>query len=117
MIPTLIYDANCRLCESTKGWVARWGRHRPLRILHFENQEACILQPDLQGTEYLDAIRFIDDNGKVWKGAQGVIHLIRILPFGRPVAWMLTLPGGYRLAERTYWWVARNRYRMFGRTN
>ncbi|MCI0528888.1 MAG: DUF393 domain-containing protein [Nitrospira sp.] len=116
MIPTLIYDANCHLCESTKNVVSRWGRNREIRFLHFEDPQVCALQPDLYGIEYLDSIRFIDRGGKSWKGADAVRHLLKILPFGRPLAWVLSLPGMYYLARKAYVWVARNRYWLFGRT-
>ena len=115
MVPTLIYDAHCRLCESTKDWVGRWGRYRQIRFLHYEDPQAYALQPDLAGVEYLDAFRFIDNEGRAWVGAQGVLQLLRVLPLGRPIAWILCFPGAYRLVKRVYGWVARNRYRMFGR--
>ena len=116
MIPTLIYDAHCHLCQSTKTWLARWGKNREIQFLHFEDTQACTLQPDLCGLEHLNAFRFIDQAGKTWEGAQAVVHLLKILPFGRPLAWVLSLPGMYRLAESIYAWVARKRYWISGRT-
>jgi predicted DCC family thiol-disulfide oxidoreductase YuxK len=116
MTPTLIYDAHCSLCETTKNWLSRWGRHREVQFLHFEDPQACTLQPDLNGLEYLDAFRFIDKDGRSWKGAEAVIHAVKVLPFGKPIAWILSLPGMYRLAETAYTWVAQNRYWIFGRT-
>jgi len=116
MIPTLIYDAHCQLCESTKNWIRRWGKNREIRFLHFEDPQASALQPDLYDIDYLDAIRFIDGEVRSWKGADAVRHLLKILPFGRPIAWILLLPGMYQIAEKAYAWVARNRYWLFGRT-
>ncbi len=117
MIPTLIYDAHCQLCESTKNWIRRWGKNREIRFLHFEDPQACALQADLNGAEYLDAIRLMDSEGRFWKGPDAVRHLLKVLPCGRPIAWILLLPGMYYLAEKAYAWVARNRYWIFGRTD
>jgi predicted DCC family thiol-disulfide oxidoreductase YuxK len=115
-VPVVIYDANCHLCESIKNGLSRWGRKREVRFLHFEDPQACALQPDLYGVDYLDAIRFIDRSGKLWKGADAVRHLLKMMPFGLPIAWILSLPGMYCLAGKVYVWVARNRYRLFGWT-
>ncbi len=115
-LPVVIYDANCHLCESIKNGLSRWDRKREIRFLHFEDPQTCALQPDLEGIDYLDAIRFIDRRGKSWKGADAVRHLLQVLPFGRPIAWVLSLPGMYYLAGKAYVWVARNRYWLFGRT-
>ncbi len=115
MLPVLIYDGNCRLCEEGKTWIQRWDRIGRVKILHFEDPQAISLQPDLDGLDYLEAIRYIDPAGRVWEGPEGVIHLLKALPFGRPAAWFLSLPGVFPLAHRAYWWVAKNRYEMFGR--
>lgn len=117
MIPTVIYDARCGFCESTKEWISRWGRHRPLRFLHFEDPRAYILQPDLRDMDYLETFRFLDGEGKVWKGSDAAIQLLKILPFGKPLALFFSLPGAYRLAERTYGWFAQNRHRLFSQTH
>jgi predicted DCC family thiol-disulfide oxidoreductase YuxK len=115
-LPVVIYDANCQLCESIKNGLSHWGRKREIRFLHFQDPHACNLQPDLYDIDYLDAIRFIDGSGKSWKGADAVRHLLKMMPFGLPLAWILSLPGMYYLAEKVYIWVARNRYWLFGRT-
>lgn len=115
--PTLIYDADCNLCVFSKEMIERWDRRRAVRFLHYEDPVAFRLQPDLVGAEHLDAFRFIDREGRAWKGPEAAVHLLRTLPLGRPLAWMLTVPGAYGIAERFYAWVARNRYRWFGRTS
>ncbi len=116
MHPTLIFDAHCSLCLFSKSMVERWDRRSAVRYLHYETPEAGRLSPDLIGCEHLDAVRFVDGAGKSWKGPDAVIHLFRILPLGRPLAWALTIPGAYQMAARLYEWVARNRYRWFGRS-
>ena len=102
------------MCEGARRWVNRWDRKGRVRFLHFEDPQALSLQPDLQGLEYLEAMRFIDPSG-TWRGPPAVIRLLKTLPFGRLLAWALSLPGVYGLAERVYGWVARNRYELWGR--
>lgn len=114
MMPTIIYDADCRLCESSRQRISRWAGRRPLRFLHYEEPEAICLQPDLREVGCLTAFRFLDEEGRMWKGEQAAIQLVRRLPGGRPIAWLLSLPGCYWLAQKSYQWIAAHRYRFFG---
>ncbi|MEW6324498.1 MAG: DCC1-like thiol-disulfide oxidoreductase family protein [Nitrospirota bacterium] len=117
MAPTVIYDADCRLCESSKQWIDRWARigRRPLRFLHFEEPEAIRLQPDLEEIGCLAAFRFLDEEGRAWVGERAAVEILKRLPGGRPVARLLALPGMDRIAAAAYRWVAAHRYRWFGR--
>jgi predicted DCC family thiol-disulfide oxidoreductase YuxK len=119
MTPMVIYDADCRLCETGRQWIVRWAAlsrrdDRPMRFLHFEEPEAVRLQPDLGGVGCLAAFRYLDDEGRAWEGEQAAIQVVRRLPGGRPVAWLLSLPGIYRLTQKSYHWIAAHRYRLFG---
>lgn len=114
MTRIVIYDGNCRLCETARQWVARLDRRGRFRFVHFEAEEARRLQPDLVNVDYLEAIRLIEPDGRVLAGVPAVIAVVRLLPLGRPTAWFLTLPGVYPRARRLYEWIAHHRYRLFG---
>ncbi len=115
MVPTVIYDADCRLCETCRQWIGRWDRRRRLQFLHFEAPEAIRRQPDLRGLGCLTAFRFLDEAGRVSEGARAAIEIVRRLPGGRPMAGLLAVPGVYRLMQTSYQWIAAHRYRLFGR--
>ena len=112
--PTLIYDANCALCEATKNFLARWDWRGSICYLHFQEGQAAELLPHLAGLEYLEAMYFLDKEGTCWKGMEAAREILRYLPFGRPLAWLFYLPGVPFLADRLYTWIARNRYLWFG---
>ena len=112
--PALIYDANCALCEATKNFLARWDKGHSILFLHFKDNDAKALLPFLAGMEHLEAMYFLDENGKSWKGMEAAREILRYLPLGRPLAWLFYLPGVPHLADRLYTWVARNRYLWFG---
>jgi predicted DCC family thiol-disulfide oxidoreductase YuxK len=120
MIPTVIYDSDCRLCETSRQWIerrARKGRSPvALRFLHFEEPEAVRLQPDLDAIGCLNAFRFLDEEGRASIGAAAAVQIMRRLPGGRPVAWFMALPGVWPLTVWSYGRVAANRYRWFGKT-
>ena len=114
--PVLIYDADCALCEATKNFLARWDRGHSILYLHFQENRAKALLPFLAGTDHLEAMYFLDKNGKSWKGMEAAREILRNLPFGLPLAWLFYLPGAPLLADRLYIWIARNRYLWFGQT-
>ncbi|HTP42385.1 MAG TPA: DUF393 domain-containing protein [Nitrospiria bacterium] len=120
MTPTIIYDTDCRLCETARQWIERWahkgGRPVVLRFLHFEEPEAVRLQPDLEAIGCLTAFRFLDETGRAWHGERAAVELVRRLPYGGPLVWVMALPGAWRLTGWCYQWVAANRYKLFGKT-
>lgn len=113
----LIYDAECRLCVSSKEWVERWDRRRRISFLPFQTAEAKEQLPDLAGMACMDAMRFIDAQGKITSGVDAFRRVLPLLPFGRPLSLLFYLPGVPRLAAVIYHHVADNRYRWFGRAH
>ncbi len=113
----LIYDAECRLCVSSKEWVARWDRRRRIRFLPFQDPQAKERVPDLAGMACMDAMRFIDAHGNTTSGVDAFRKMLPLLPFGRPISLLFYLPGFSRLAAKVYHHVAENRYRWFGRAH
>ncbi|MBI3803648.1 MAG: DUF393 domain-containing protein [Nitrospirae bacterium] len=112
--PTLIYDAECRLCVSSKEWVERWDRRHQIRFLPFQNLEAKEQVPDLAGMACMDAMRFVDAEGKVTAGVDAFRKMLPLLPFGPLFSLLFYLPGVPWLAGKIYRHVAANRYRWFG---
>lgn len=113
----LIYDAECRLCVSSKEWVERWDRRRRISFLPFQTAEAKERVPDLAGMTCIDAMRFIDAEGKVTSGVEAFRRMLPLLPFGRPLSLLFYFPGVPWLAAKVYHHVAENRYRWFGRVS
>lgn len=112
--PTLIYDADCALCEATKNFLARWDRRHTIHYLHFQESQAKALLPHLAGAAHLEAMYFLDKAGKSFQGMEAAREILRYLPLGRPLTWLFYLPGVPILADRLYTWIARNRYLWFG---
>lgn len=112
--PVLIYDANCALCEATKNFLAGWDKSRSIVFLHFQEEDARDRLPFLAGMSHLEAMFFLDDRGKIWKGTEAAREILRYLPLGSPLAWLFYVPGVPFLADRLYVWIARNRYLWFG---
>lgn len=113
--PILIYDAECRLCVSSKKWVARWDRRHRIAFLPFQNPEAKKLVPELGEMTCIDAMRFIGPDRSVSSGVDAFRKMLPFLPMGRLLALLFSIPGVPRLARKIYGHVAENRYRWFGK--
>lgn len=113
----LIYDAECRLCVSSKEWVERWDRRRRIAFLPFQTAEAKERVPDLAGMACMDALRFIDAQGNAASGMEAFRRMLPLLPMGRLLSLLFYIPGFSWLAVKIYRQIAENRYRWFGRAS
>lgn len=114
-MPVVLYDGSCRFCRAQANTLKRLaGGKIDLRPL----QEEGLLErfPGVSLKESLREMKLIDAAGRVYGGAEAVA---RLLYLSRPLLGKLALayylPGLRPLADRLYAWVARNRYRFFGR--
>lgn len=94
----VLYDGACPLCL---GLVDRFGSF--IQGLGFE-------LGSLQEAGYpLDEMRVVTADGRVYGGADAVMHLIGRVWWGRPLAMLTRLPGAAALARRAYRYVAQRR--------
>ncbi|MEK7747813.1 MAG: DUF393 domain-containing protein [Nitrospirota bacterium] len=112
--PILIYDANCRFCVSSKGWIERWDINHHIQFLPFQTEEAKKKVPSLAELGCLDAMRLIDANGRVSSGVSAFYEMLPFLPMGKLLALFFRLPGISFFANGLYRVIAKNRYCWFG---
>jgi predicted DCC family thiol-disulfide oxidoreductase YuxK len=112
--PIFIFDAHCVLCSRWVEWVLRHDRAGRYRLLSAQSAlgYALYVHFGLDPEDYETNILLID--GVALMKAEGSIRLAMGLGFPWSLAGILRiLPR--RLADALYAWVARNRFRMFGR--
>jgi predicted DCC family thiol-disulfide oxidoreductase YuxK len=68
--------------------------------------------PWIPAKAYADALQLIGPEGRTWQGAAAIEQLLEILPRGRLISWVFTIPFGRMIADRFYRWFARNRYQF-----
>jgi len=108
---TILYDAACVLCTRSKDRLEAWRTAGAFRFLALQSPEARALVPDLDGKAYLGAMHVVED-GKVFSAQEGWFRIMRFAPLPLALGAALTPRG---LARPFYGWVARNRYRWFGK--
>ena len=123
---TLVYDRECELCGKTRQILAKWDRRRRIRYLAFQDRAFQELFPDLDRSDpegvwpYDEPPRsmlFIDGHGNLHQGVAAFRSLLPYLSGGWILLLLFRLPGVPWVAVRFYEWLARNRYRIFGRSS
>jgi predicted DCC family thiol-disulfide oxidoreductase YuxK len=112
--PIFIFDANCVLCSRWVDLVLRYDRVGRYRLLSAQSMlgRALYVHYGLDPENYQTNILIID--GVALIKAEGSIRLAMGLVFPWSLVGILrVLPR--RLADTLYDWVARNRFRIFGR--
>jgi predicted DCC family thiol-disulfide oxidoreductase YuxK len=113
----LVYDAECRLCVSTKQKLEErgvGGAESDVRFLAYQSEAAKKIFGPSYRPGRPDMAFLILPSGKVLQGLEAFLPLIYILPGGKLLLWWLRFPSAKRLAEWGYRLVARHRYRWFG---
>ncbi len=107
MKPLLVYDGDCGFCRF---WIERWRDRLGDRVDCAPSHEVAGRFPQISPAEFDNAVQFIDGDGAVYAGAEGVF---RALDFATGSGWRMrawrSIPGYARLCDATYRLVARHR--------
>lgn len=109
---TIVYDGACRVCQRLVTVVTAWDTHRRLEILPSQAPGVRARFPWIPDRAYADSVQLIGPGGHTWQGAAALERILDVLPKGRLVAWVFSIPFARPIAERLYRWFARNRYRL-----
>ncbi len=115
--PLALYDGHCRFCTAQAKKLEAAARGR-IAVRSFQDDGVLALFPGLTHEECMRELKLVDADGRVYGGAAAVVRALRL---GRPIAGRLAaaayrIPGAGWIAERAYAWIARRRYRLFGKT-
>jgi predicted DCC family thiol-disulfide oxidoreductase YuxK len=112
--PIFIFDGHCVLCSRWVDLILRHDRARRYRLLPAQSAlgRALYMHYGMDPVDYESNVVLID--GVALFKSEGSIRLAVDLGFPWSFAGILRLLPR-RLADRLYEWVARNRFRLFGR--
>ena len=112
--PLYVFDGLCVLCSTTVHFLIR---HDRAGAIHFTTAQGAIGQR-LYGAlglarDNFETFLFID-GGQVYAHSAAIFRFLRYLPWRwRALGALQLLPRGAN--DRFYGWIARHRYRFFGR--
>ncbi len=111
----VVFDAQCLLCN---GWVKFLLRHDQRGVFRFaaiqsRTGQALLQQAGLQ-VEGLQTLLLVDGPTR-WQHTAAILRILHHLGWPWRAAWLGWLVPAV-LRDALYRWVARHRYRVFGRT-
>lgn len=112
----VVFDAQCLLCDGWVRFLLRHDRRRALRFASIQgtNGRALLGRAGLQ-IDGLQTLLLVDGD-RSWQHTAAILRVLHAL--GWPwrlawAAWLIPAP----LRDALYRWLARNRYRWFGRSD
>ena len=112
--PTVLFDGVCRLCSGLVSFLQKADRPRKLRFLALQSAAGqALLERYHLPKDRFDSLVFVDNDCVVLKSS-AVLSALRYLPV--PYRWgrvLFIFPRPIR--DLVYDFIARNRYRWFGR--
>jgi predicted DCC family thiol-disulfide oxidoreductase YuxK len=112
-VARILYDADCGFCRWSLGWLLRWDRRRALEPVALQEPLAGELLREIAPERRLDSWHLVDADGSVVSAGAAAAPLLRLLPAGAPLAWLLERAP--RAVERAYGRVAGARSALGGR--
>ncbi len=107
---TVLYDGDCGFCRWSADKLRAWDRHSRLSFASIQSQEGNELLASLEPDPRLDSWHLAEPDGRVWSRGAAAPRILRLLPFGRPLAAITEMAPG--LTEWAYGGVARHRDRL-----
>ena len=109
---TVVYDGHCKVCGKLVTLLRKWDRNAMLEIL--PSQNSCVRSrfPWIPDRAYLESVQLIGPNGRTWQGAAAIEQITDLMPKGKLLTWVFSIPFVRPLAEKFYRWFARNRYKL-----
>jgi predicted DCC family thiol-disulfide oxidoreductase YuxK len=110
---TVVYDGFCNVCKRLVGILDKWDRNRILEVVPSQRAGIGARFPWIPARAYTESVQVIRAaDGKTWQGAAALEQILDVLPKGKFISWIFSIPFMRPLAEKFYRWFARNRYRL-----
>lgn len=109
----VLFDGECNLCDATVDRLLRLDRRRRLRFGALQSERGRELLERHGGSADMESIVYLRD-GELLERSSAALHIARDLGGIPTLAFALVVVPPF-IRDRVYDWVARNRYRWFGR--
>jgi predicted DCC family thiol-disulfide oxidoreductase YuxK len=109
---TCVYDGTCKVCTRLSKVLEKWDRHHQIEIVPSQASGVMARFPWIPATAYAEALQLIGPGGRTWSGAAAIEQLLDVLPKGKLISWVFSIPFMRKIADRFYKWFARNRYKL-----
>lgn len=112
----ILFDGVCNLCNSSIDFVVRHDKGRYFKFAPLQSSVGSALLKDQNiGSGYLDSIVLVE-NGKAYVDSSAALRVARKLDGALPLLYGFIIVPPF-LRNLVYKFIARNRYRWFGKKN
>ncbi len=112
----LLFDGDCPLCRSAAARLLRLVPSGKVEARSFRGGELERF-PGLDASRCERALQLVRDDGEIFEGVAAVVEALRHRRRLGVAARAYFLPGIRWVADRGYAWIARNRFRLSGRSD
>jgi predicted DCC family thiol-disulfide oxidoreductase YuxK len=112
---TLLYDGACPFCTRSARAVQRALGEKRVALHDFQQPGGMDAYPDLAPQALKSKMHVVMPEGPIFAGAEAFARIFARLPGVGWLAWLYYVPGLRQIADGVYAFIAKHRYRLFGR--
>jgi predicted DCC family thiol-disulfide oxidoreductase YuxK len=112
----VLYDGRCPFCTRQSQRLVRFARQGLVETVDFHEPGVLKRFPGLTYECCMKAIHLVTPDGRVFRGPEAIVRALATRPIFAWIAPVYYLPGLRQLVNAVYAFVARNRYRFWGKT-
>lgn len=109
--PVVFYDGGCSLCSREIAHYRKIDKRGQLGWVDVNTDTDMLDAFPLTRAQAMKRMHVLESDGTLVSGAAAFVAMWQRLPPYRPLAWLVSLPGVFRLTEWTYNRFARWRWR------
>ncbi len=113
----LLYDGLCRFCQAGAKRLLALARPNTLHLQSFQEPGALERFPGLTHEMCMQQMILVTPRGQAIGGFEAAVQAVATRPLIGRVAYLYYLPGLRWLLDGAYALIARNRYRILGKTH
>jgi predicted DCC family thiol-disulfide oxidoreductase YuxK len=111
-----LYDGHCRFCTKQARQLEKLVGAKRVELVSFQDEGVLGRFPGVTHEACMQRMHVVRPDGRVFAAAEAVARAITLLPVVGWVGFLYYVPGLRQLAELGYRIVAKNRYRIAGRS-
>jgi predicted DCC family thiol-disulfide oxidoreductase YuxK len=112
----LLYDGSCQFCTAQSRNLVALARRGVIDAVDFQQPGVLARFPGISHEACMQAMHLVTPEGLIYKGFEAAVRAVATRPILGWIAYAYYVPGFRQIIDRLYAFIARRRYRFFGRS-